>query len=96
MPLTSNATTPLLLAAAALGDTGRTVAPGVVARTFQSILTGTATVVIEVSNDPLQLTWFTLFTHTVNSAANSTSVYKYVRARVTAYTSGTITVYMAT
>lgn len=68
-------------------------------KTIQAILSGTATVVIEVSNDPLvettpaSATWVTLITTSVSGGWVNNEPWKYWRARVSAYTSGTIAVY---
>lgn len=95
MNQTESAITPLLIGAAAVGA-GRAVAPTMVERTFHMILTGTATVHIEVSNDPAQLVWASIGSATANAVLANFDAYKYVRANVTAYTSGTISVYMGT
>lgn len=88
-------------------------------KSFQAILTGTATVVVEGSNDPqvaldvLSETgpdlavWVPIrdtgdpatapdISFTVDGGQSNDEPWKWVRANVTAFTSGTVSVYMAT
>lgn len=95
--VTENAITPLLVEAAANGITGRTHTPGVVDRTFQAIMTGTANIVVEATNDPTFGVWFTIFSTSTNGAGSTSAIpYKYIRARVNSYTSGLVSMYMGT
>lgn len=95
MNKTESAITPLLIDAAAITN-GRSVTPDMLNRSFQAILTGTATALIQGSNDPAQAAWVTLSTITASGGFTSNDPYKYIRARVSDYTSGTVSVYMGT
>ena len=81
--------------ALATGDAHKLVSMN---KSFQTIITGTATVIIEASNDPLvetnvaASTWVTLFTDSASAGHIDNGPWKYYRARVSAYTSGSVTV----
>lgn len=68
-------------------------------KTFQVIITATATVIIEASNDPRVETdltnavWVTLYTDSSSAGHYNAEPWKYYRARVSSYGSGSITVY---
>lgn len=70
-------------------------------KTFDIVITGVATVLIEVSNNrnayaaPESATWHTLATITASGAYSNNEAWATLRARVSSYTSGTITVIMS-
>lgn len=64
----------------------------VVKKNFEVTITGTATVVIEGCNDPSFASPATLGTLTATGYVQNEDAYKYVRARVSAYTSGSVKV----
>lgn len=71
-------------------------------KTFHIIITGTATVEIQVTNDavnsdiPLTANWLTLFTTSVSQGLENTMPWKAVRANVTALVVGTVSVILGT
>jgi len=82
-----------LLNAVSQAGAGSTVQPDKTARVYQITITGTATVAIEASCDDSN--WVTLASVTASGGYESTAPWPYVRANVTSYTSGTVTVLMA-
>lgn len=82
-------TTTLLNAAAATGA-GAASTFKALNITYQAVVTGTATVEVQGSNDGTN--WVQIANFTASGASTKADAFKYVRANVTAYTSGAVTV----
>jgi len=85
--------TVVLLAAAAATGAGTTFVAGSGNKSFQVTGTFVGTVVVQVSND--NSNWETLISTTSTGMWTDIYPYGFIRANVTAFTSGTITVTMA-
>ena len=78
---------PLHVAAAATGasDSVRTVG---INKGFQIIISNTATVDIQISND--NTNWKTIYTSTASEFVENSTPCRWVRTNITSYTSGTV------
>jgi len=86
-----------LLSAAAATGASNVVEPRGACRSFQVVISDTASVELQVSNDPLastdpaSATWVTAETVTASGGYEHSEVsWRYTRANVSAYTSGTV------
>lgn len=82
-----------LLDAVTVAGPGASVEMKSVKKTFHIIITATASVTVEVSNDNVSFVAIQPAV-TATNILSSDDPWKYVRANVTAYTSGTVTVVM--
>lgn len=104
----------VLLNAVAATGSGSAKHPFAKDKSFQAILTGTATVIVEGSNDPRVITdptnavWVGIrdtgstaagppaISFTASGGQSNDEPWRHVRARVTAFTDGTISIFLGT
>lgn len=93
VPVAAGAATTLL---DAVGETGAGIAatPAALNRVFSCVISNTATCKLQGSVD--NATWHDLYTFTATGAVTTAEPWPYVRGNVTAFTSGTVSLKMAT